>query len=375
MRICVAIVRYRVAIVSLLVAVASSTGFCQEWATEMFDSTSYDFKTVARGAKAQHRFKIENIYKEDCHIASVQSSCGCTTPQIVKPNLKTWEVGEIVADFNTRAFLGYKSAKITVTFDKPFYAQVELNVAGKIQSDVVVEPGEVDFGMVDLGLAVEKRITVTHAGSENWQLRDVKSANSNLEVEISQPERRAGQVSYDLVVRLTKDAPVGTINDQLFLVTNDPKNTDLPVSVEGRIVSEITLSPESMFLGVVQPGQQVKKPLVVSGKKPFRITKINCDDDSFQIKPPAEVNKIHKVPGGRTVYYYQIPVIYTAGDQAGKVTRTISIVTDQGDEPATFTAFAQVVKDKDEAPKAARRSKSTQIKPRVGPGGGESAED
>ena len=137
----------RVAIASLLVLLGSSIGFCQEWATKMFDSTSYDFKTLARGAKAQHRFKITNIYEEACHIASVKSSCGCTTAHIDDYNrdLKTWEVGEIVADFNTRSFLGHKTAKITVIFDKPFYAQVELNVAGKIQSDVVVQPGEVDL--------------------------------------------------------------------------------------------------------------------------------------------------------------------------------------------------------------------------------------
>ena len=109
-----------------------------------------------------------------------------------------------------------------------------------------------------------------------------------MEVEISNPQKRPGQVSYELLVRLTKDAPVGTIDDQLYLVTNDPKNTDLPVSVEGRVVSDITLSPESMFLGVVQPGQQVQKTLVVRGKKPFRITKIECEDDSFQIKPPEQ---------------------------------------------------------------------------------------
>ena len=36
----------------------------QQWAKEMFDHTSHDFGTVARGAKMEHRFTLENIYEE-----------------------------------------------------------------------------------------------------------------------------------------------------------------------------------------------------------------------------------------------------------------------------------------------------------------------
>jgi len=48
----------------------------------------------------------------------------------------------------------------------------------------------------------------------------------------------------------------------------------MPVLVEGRIVSGITVSPASLFMGVLQPGEQVTKQLVIKGKKPFRILSI-----------------------------------------------------------------------------------------------------
>ena len=44
----------------------------QDWAKAMFDHTSHDFGVVARGAKVEHRFVIENIYEEDAHIQSVR---------------------------------------------------------------------------------------------------------------------------------------------------------------------------------------------------------------------------------------------------------------------------------------------------------------
>ena len=43
----------------------------QDWARKMFDKTTHDFGVVARGAKAEYRFVIENIYEEDAHIKSV----------------------------------------------------------------------------------------------------------------------------------------------------------------------------------------------------------------------------------------------------------------------------------------------------------------
>ena len=50
----------------LVLIAAAAPAFGQKWAAEMFNNqTSYDFGVIARGAKAEHRFKIENIYVED----------------------------------------------------------------------------------------------------------------------------------------------------------------------------------------------------------------------------------------------------------------------------------------------------------------------
>src|SRR5687768_3631663 len=62
----------------------------KEWAQKMFKVTTHDFGHVAHGAKAEIAFEIQNLYEEDVHIADVRTSCGCTTPTVTKPTLKTW---------------------------------------------------------------------------------------------------------------------------------------------------------------------------------------------------------------------------------------------------------------------------------------------
>ncbi len=317
-----------IALISLLLA---SPALAQEWAVKMFNTTTHDFGTVAKGSKAEFRFQVKNIYEEDVHIESVRSSCGCTTPQITRADLKTFETGEIVAEFNTRNFTGHKSATLEVTLDKPFHAVVQLNITGFIRSDVVTQPGAIDFGTVDQGTAAVQKLHVTYAGRDDWRILDAKTADPWYEVEMTETARGNGRVAYDLLVRMTKDAPVGYVKDELILVTSDAQAREFPVDLQGRVMSEITISPSKLFLGVVNPGQKVTKNLVVRGKKPFKITSIECPD-CFKIEPSQDSKVVHL-----------IPVVFTAGDEAGRVAQKISIHTDQGDVVQAFTAFAEVV--------------------------------
>lgn len=322
---------------ALGLAVPADRSAChaQEWAAKMFNTLSHDFGTVARGSKQVYRFQVKNLYEEDAHIMSVRSSCGCTTPQIVKPDLKTFEVGEIVAEFNTVSFMGQKNATVTVTFDKPFYAEVQLQISGFIRSDVVVSPGDIKLGQIDQGQAAERKISVTHTGRSDWQIVDVKTVDPHFEVEMSRPMRNGGRVTYDLLVRLTKDAPAGYIHDHLILVTDDRNAPELYVEIDGRVTSAITISPSSLFMGVVKPGQTVKKQLVVRGKKPFQIVGVKCDDKSFTVEPGQGTKQTHLVP-----------VQFKAEGQPGKVSREITLTTDSGNgDELVFTAYAQVVAD------------------------------
>ena len=90
------------------------------------------------------------------------------------------------------------------------------------------------MGTIDAGQGGEKKISVTRTGRSDWTISDVRSTNTNFEVEVQEQQRSAVSVTYDLTVRLKPTAPVGYINDQLVLVTNDVEAPQIPVDVEGR---------------------------------------------------------------------------------------------------------------------------------------------
>ncbi|MEM8865963.1 MAG: DUF1573 domain-containing protein, partial [Planctomycetota bacterium] len=310
----------------------------QEWATKMFNKKDHNFETVARGSDTVYKFEVTNIYKEDVHLASVRSSCGCTTPSIENNTIKTYEKAYIVAKFNTRTFTGLHSATLTVTIDKPYPAQVQLRVHGDIRGDVVFEPGSINFGSVDQGTVAEKSVSVTYAGRSGWRINDVRSASSDLEVELAERPRYGGRAAYNLIVRLKPTAQPGFLKEQLVLVTSDGRNPRIPLDVEGRIVPEISVAPLNLVFGEMPVGETIKKRLIVRGKKPFRVTNVSCKIDGFDFSTDDTASDRHI-----------IDVAFTPPSGEGAMKAPILIETDLG---ASYTANCTAIATLKPAPPA-----------------------
>lgn len=309
-----------VVVAGLLLGVSNVSA--QEWAKGMFDHTSHDFGTVARGAKVEHRFIVENSFEEDVHIQSVSSSCGCSTPQVNRQLLKTWEKAEILVTVDTRGFLGRKDATITVVFDRPFPAEVQLHVHTYIRSDVVVQPGAVLFGSVAQAAGAKQTLSVTYAGRDDWRIARVECANPNIVAQAAETSRTPGQVAYNLAVQLKPGTPPGYIRDQLVLVTNDydARAARVPVAVEGLVMAALSVRPSPLMMGAAEVGRSVTRNIVVQGRAPFHIVDVKSSDARFQCKTPTDAKAAQVVP-----------VTFLADEPAsatGMVSASIHIETD-----------------------------------------------
>ena len=314
--------------VVLWAVLAGSPALAQPWATKMFETTSHDFGSVPRSAKAEFRFVFRNLYLPDVHIADAQPSCRCTSTRIESALLKTHEKGAVVATLNTKNFRGKRDVTIAVTIDRPYQARVQLHVKGDIRDDVLLEPGGVTLGTVRQGTPVEKTVAVSRTGYGSWQVLEVKSSAGYLTAEVVETTRSADRATCRVRVRLAPDAPVGTVRNQLVLVTNDSRYRGIPLLVEA-----LTVTPETLFLGVVEPGGKVTKQLVVRGGEPFRITAVTSDGGHFEFRP-----KLDDPPKPLHV----IPLTFIAGEEPGEVKETVRIQTDLTIEPPQLATFAVV---------------------------------
>lgn len=309
------------------------------WAEKMFSELNVDFGVVARGSDTRHNLIIENLYEEDVSIVNVGTTCGCTAAKPDRKLLKTHEKATIEIEMDTRKFMHRKDSNVDVTLE--FHGAkgtasktIRVPITAYIRSDVVLTPGNVDFGAVDFGQPVERKISVEYAGRENWTIKGIRNGNSKLDAQVIETGRENGRVSYQLTVQLDGSAGIGTFQDKIYLLTDDANSPEVPVLVTGRISPDIEIVPGKLMLGSLASGEVKQFTVVIRGRKPFSIDKIVCDShpDCFEVSVMSDAPKAVHV----------VPFRLTTPAETGEFNETFTVSVEGRAQPLTFSASGTI---------------------------------
>jgi len=308
-----------------------------DWVASALPERAYDFGTVARGSQVRHAFPLINRSDQEIRIADWRTKCGCTNvrvgAKVIPPGTQT----TIEATIDTTKFLGYKPSGLTLIFDRPTFVEVDLNLTCFIRGDIVMNPGQMDFGIVRRSDKMPPAsLTLTYAGGRSdWEVTKMKTQSSKVKAELRELSRTAdGQINYTLTATLQPGVSNGYFKDEITLLTNDQSSPSIPISVVANIQSAVAVTPSIINFGGLRPGQSVSKTIVVRSKEPFSITRLSPSQEDLQ---PAEDEK-----GPRAAH--QLKLTFKAPEQTGPYHATLTIETDIKDEPpALLKTFATVV--------------------------------
>jgi len=273
-----------------------------DWGKKMFDKNEVKFGSVARNADVVFKFNVKNIYKEDIKITNVWTSCGCISWQDrdrLPITLASGQTQELTIRLDTNRHQGDKHVTAFASLLEPTRgstAQVSIPVEGRIRTDVVLQSNTLNFGQVDQGKAMEHRLNVVYTGGRaDWKITQAKLNNPHLSAKVVEKSRGGGTANYDIVVTLNGDAPVAKLRDQMLIVTDDAGSLSYPVAVEAQVEPDIVVA--DVQFGQVTPGQPKTMNVVVRGKKPFKIEKIEPaqPDESFKFKFGDALSHVHMV--------------------------------------------------------------------------------
>ena len=311
-----------------------------DWAPKMFDEQRHDFGTVATGAECWHRIKVTNPYKDDVQIAGVRTSCTCAmTKPPEKNRLASHESTFIEVGMDTQRFYRQKDSNLIVSLNtinpmnQPLFAEVTIPVSVYIRTDIVLNPGSVNFGPVDEGAGAEKKVEIAYAGREDWKINQVVTNNQHLTAKFVETARGGGRVLYDLLVALKPTAPAGNLRQPIYLVTNDANAPQVPVQVQARIEPDITVVPSTQLLGTMEPGTEKTVNFMIRGRAPFVIEKIEVDSDRKASK--VTIPKDAKL-------YHTLPITITAPQDARPFTEQFTVTIAGRPQPVTFIAKGNV---------------------------------
>lgn len=325
----------RMCLVFIFGACCAASASAQElnWAEKMFDQRTIDFGVVARGSDAVARVKITNLYKQAVHIADVRTTCGCSAGKPSKTSLESLEEGYIEVTMDTRKFTRRKDSNVIITFDAPLHQEIRIPITAYIRTDVVFDPGSVNFGAVEHGKEATRTIKLQYAGRSEWQVKEIKSRSESVVAKAVETARSNGRVDYDIVVTLAPNTPPGAIREQLTLITDDQTSPQVPLLVEANVEADITVTPAVKLLGLMKPGEAQQFNIVIKGKQPFQIEKIECESDSglFKVRLPQNAALIHV-----------LPMTITAPAKPGTLSEEFTITINGRPVPLTFKATGKI---------------------------------
>lgn len=308
------------------------------WAQKMFEKQNVDFGIVARGADCTIRLKVRNLYQETIYFRNVSTSCGCSAAKPSGNEILSGQEGYVEISMDTKRFMREKTSAALITLAEPtkgLLQEVRIPLRVYIRTDVVLTPGSVNFGAVEAGSPAERKIAVAYAGRPDWKILEIRSPRTYITaaaVEVARDVTR-GTANYEIVVNLPADAPVGNYRELLTIITND-EASEVPLPVEARVESEFAITPEDWILGAVPVGQTKTSNLVVRGRKPFKIEKIESTTAlaAFKVVLPDTEKQVHV-----------LPLTFTAPAAEGEINEEFTITIAGRPEPLRFRAKGRVV--------------------------------
>jgi hypothetical protein len=316
-------------VIGVVLALATSAR-AESWADKMFkDGVEYNFGNVPHGAQLYHRFVITNIYAVPLQILKVRSSCICGTPSSSTEAIAPRETGFVDLAMDARKFTGPKSITIFVTIGSgtpEYLSTAELKITANSRTDIVFNPGQVNFGVVSAGQKVTQTIDVEYAGALDWQVeKEVVVKDAPLEATVKPLYKRPGQIGYQVAVTLKPDAPSGLLKQDIFLKTNDPASPLVPVLVEANVQASLTISPDKVSYNGIKVGEvNLRRVVLRSGSvKPFQITAIDGLGNGLEVENglPKDAATVHSL------------TLRCKVDKEGEFKRELQIMTDMQEKP------------------------------------------
>lgn len=311
----------------------------QSWADGLVQPGRLEFGVIARGSAAARSVTLTNNTGAQLHIQGVSTACRCAEAgNPSKTLLQPGEQATIEVRMNTVNFEKQRDTSLSIIIDAPQFAEVRIPISAYIRTDVVIDPGKVDFGAVEYRSGSSRRVTISYAGRPEWQIREVKVTNPDLTAEIQETKREQAptdgiNIVYQLQVKLADTAKIGRLSEYITLVTDDSRNPYVPLLVQGEVTADIMIANPSVALRPVKVGQSAKVVLVVRGTKPFVIEQVDSGDlqNSFRANLTDKADKLHRVE-----------LEFTAPDKPGRFSQKMQLRIKDRPDPLDFLVSGSV---------------------------------
>lgn len=240
----------------------------------VFDKTVYDFGTTSMVQSLVGTFTFSNAGTGELKLEKPSVSCGCTVASVKPDVLKPGEKGELVFTLNVAGIRGHTEKLITVPSNDPDNPQVRLILKADVKQLFEANPSQVLIGDLPQGSRTNLTIQIRRTDGQKLVITKTETSGSAVKAELQPVENAPDQMQ--LVVTVDGQGAPRRLSEWVRLYADEASSPTLHISLYGRLIGDITLTPEALFWGIPyvenwpgpQPDLMTTRRLVVAVTKP-----------------------------------------------------------------------------------------------------------
>ncbi len=288
------------------------------------------------GALSQHetrdaRVTITNTGDQLLRIRDIESTCGCTVPELDTRELAPGAATVMDVHFNSKGFQGPQIKYIHVFSNDPHRGAIDLLITADVKVPLQMTPRQtmVRFPTVKIGESNTQTYTFRSEEVDELEITARHWPKEWLDIVIK-PGPDPQTVGVDFTVR--KDSPAGRHRDPIKLATNVPSMPLVSLEADIKLVTDLVLGMERVNLRVVRPGQALKSRIRVAPYRPgteFKLLRAEIDIPGLNARVENGPKESFALING-TALAADHPV---SVETNGRIQGTLRIFTDLGSTP------------------------------------------
>jgi hypothetical protein len=289
---------------------------------------------VDRHQTLAHNFEFTNVGKQPLKIITIETFCKCLTGKPSKPIVQPGESAAIVAVFEAYKWRARTFRKaLLISTNDPDEPSITLTMVANITDALSLEPAEIFLPNIAQDQSAVAQATLRQRGEGKLEVTKIETSSPF--VSATSEALTEGERGYLFTVTVAPDMPEGKLDERVTIHTNyhsDPTHqqphslkegeyeeySKIIIPVRGSVVGALSITPQTINFGAVEPGESVHRKLFVSSDdSPFDITSLSIADTEFQtsysaIKPQQK---------------YEITVEFIPGAGEREIKETLTITT------------------------------------------------
>ncbi len=307
------------------------------------DQNKFDWGDISDTDPVEHAFTFTNIADKEIQIA-VAASCGCTVPTLEKTTYKPGENGKVTARFDPHNRQGPQTKTLTFTIINPqgVYNQQTTTLTANVKALVQVDPPKMFLSEVDHTTGQTTKLTIK-GRKQGFKVESITPNSEFVKVKMGEPisstENNETFVTVPVEIMVGKGAPIGTLQAQIDIKTNDERAKLPPYFMGADVVGDVKATPAQAILRTNDPSTPFSTQIRFDSRSGGEFNILSLETDAR--KEMQVVTDFTKATDGN---YYMITISGVTPAEAGMVQCFLTVSTDARGGETIKIPFTAVIR-------------------------------